>query len=237
VNAPLVKYLSMGSVPSAFAGAALVHRLSRGHSIDGALRTLLGVTLLLAASATIAKSALNAKRTGPPGTSLVPIAIKPLQTVAIGVIGGFVVGMTSVGSGSLVIVMLMLLYPRLSGSRLVGTDLAQAIPLVAAAALGHFVFGHIHFDLTLSLLVGSIPGVYFGAQLSARAPDRWIRPALVAVLVASALKLLSVPNTWVGVTLAVLIAVAAGFALARRAAERSAEVAKAPGADAGTAEI
>ena len=106
--------------------------------------------------------------------------MKPLRTLAIGVLGGFVVGMTSVGSGSLLIVMLMLLYPRLSGSRLVGTDLAQAIPLVGAAALGHVVFGDVHFGLTASLLVGSIPGVYLGARFSSRAPDRLIRPVLVA---------------------------------------------------------
>jgi hypothetical protein len=98
--------------------------------------------------------------------------------------------MTSVGSGSLMIVLLMLLYPRLASKSLVGTDLAQAIPLVASAALGQWVFGHINFGLAGALIVGSIPGVYLGARLSAFASDAIVRPVLVAVLVASALALL-----------------------------------------------
>jgi uncharacterized membrane protein YfcA len=106
------------------------------------------------------------------------------------VIGGLVVGMTSVGSGSVMIVLLMLLYPALSSNELVGTDLVQAIPLVLAAAVGHLLFGELQLGLTASLLVGSIPGVYLGARVSSRAPDRIIRPVLVVVLTVSALKLL-----------------------------------------------
>src|SRR5437879_5484160 len=111
--------------------------------------------------------------------------------------------MTSVGSGSLMIVLLMLLYPRLSSKTLVGTDLVQAIPLVASAALGHVLFGAVDFGLTGSLLVGSLPGVYVGARLSASAPDAVVRPALVIVLLASALKLIGVSTVevaaWVGI--------------------------------------
>jgi uncharacterized membrane protein YfcA len=100
------------------------------------------------------------------------------------------VGMTSVGSGSLMIVLLMLLYPRLSSKSLVGTDLMQAIPLVASAALGQFIFGHINFGVAGALILGSVPGVYLGARFSALAPDRIVRPILVGILVASALALL-----------------------------------------------
>jgi uncharacterized membrane protein YfcA len=110
------------------------------------------------------------------------------------VVGGLVVGMTSVGSGSLMIVMLLVLYPMLRSSELVGTDLVQAIPLVGSAAVGHLLFGDFRLDLTASLLVGSIPGVYLGARLSSRASDAVIRPALALVLVASGLKLLGVDN-------------------------------------------
>ena len=88
--------------------------------------------------------------------------------------------MTSVGSGSLMIVMLLLLYPKLGSREMVGTDLVQAIPLVGAAALGHLLFGHFQLDLTTSVLVGAIPGVYIGARISAKASDRYIRPALAA---------------------------------------------------------
>ena len=109
-------------------------------------------------------------------------------------IGGFAVGLTSVGSGSLMIVLLMLLYPTLSSREMVGTDLVQAIPLVASAALGHLVFGNLELGLTGSVLVGAIPGVYVGAHVSARASDRYIRPALIAVLTISSLKLVGASN-------------------------------------------
>jgi uncharacterized membrane protein YfcA len=213
VHRPMVRYLLLGSVPSAFAGAALIHHLGDSGAVNGAIRTMLGVALLVASGAQLAKAVLRAHRDGPPGTSQVPLAVKPLPTIAIGVLGGFIVGMTSVGSGSLIIVMLMLLYPRLSGSRLVGTDLAQAIPLVGAAALGHFVFGHVSFGLTASLIVGSVPGVCIGAYGSARAPDRVIRPVLVLVLAASALKLLGASNQVVGIVAAGLASVGIGWAV------------------------
>src|SRR5581483_2898781 len=118
-----------------------------------------------------------------------PVVIRPLLTVLIGALGGLVVGMTSVGSGSLIIVTLLVLYPQLSASELVGTDLVQAVPLVGSAALGHVLFGDLHLGLTTSLLAGSIPGVYVGAKVSALAPALVVRRALAIVLTASALKL------------------------------------------------
>jgi hypothetical protein len=122
------------------------------------------------------------------------VVIKPLPTVIVGLIGGVVVGLTSVGSGSLIIIALMALYPTLKASELVGTDLVQAVPLVASAAIGHLLFGDFHMDITTSLLLGCIPGVWVGAHLSARAPGGMVRRALAFVLLASALKLLNVSN-------------------------------------------
>jgi uncharacterized membrane protein YfcA len=122
-----------------------------------------------------------------------PHTIKPVSSVLIGMTGGLIVGMTSVGSGSLMIVLLMLLYPRLSSKTLVGTDLVQAVPLVVSAALGQLLFGHVDFGLAGALVLGSVPGVYLGARSSAHAPDAIVRPVLVSVLLASALALL-IPN-------------------------------------------
>src|SRR5438093_4093325 len=79
---------------------------------------------------------------------------KPLRTIAIGMIGGIVVGMTSVGSGSLMIILLLFLYPMIGANQLVGTDLTQAVPLTAAAALGALAFGHVQFGVTVSLVLG-----------------------------------------------------------------------------------
>jgi uncharacterized membrane protein YfcA len=199
VNLNLVRWLALGSVPAAFAGV-LVLRAIGAPEVADRLKVLLGAVLLVAAGAIVAKGVLQARRRagGAEGAALTggvhAIAIQPGRTLLIGVVGGLVVGMTSVGSGSLVIVLLMLVYPALSSNELVGTDLVQAIPLVLSAAVGHVLFGDLQLGLTASLLVGSVPGVYVGARVSSRAPDRIIRPVLVIVLTVSALKLLGASN-------------------------------------------
>jgi uncharacterized membrane protein YfcA len=133
----------------------------------------------------------------------------------VGAAGGLVVGMTSVGSGSLIIVMLMFLYPRLRSRQLVGSDLVQAVPMVAAAALGHLIGGDFQLGVTASIVLGGMPGVYLGARLSSQAPDRWIRPALLAVLAVSGLKLLGAADVTLLLALPVAL-LAAGFAVLRR---------------------
>src|SRR5262249_39149491 len=132
----------------------------------------------------------------PEGTSQ-SLVISPLRTVVIGVVGGFTVGMTSVGAGSVIIALLLMVYPTLRPAQLVGTDIVQAIPLVAAATLGHLLFGDVRFSLATFVLLGALPGVYLGARISAQGPAAVIRPLIVAVLLASALALLevSVPVT------------------------------------------
>jgi hypothetical protein len=136
-----------------------------------------------------------------PHENMPPFILRILPTLAVGLVGGLLVGLTSVGSGSIVIVCLMLLYPMLRGSQLVGTDLVQAIPLVTAAAVAHIIVGDFQLGLTASILIGSIPAVYVGARMSSRAPDGVIRPVLVFVLTASALKLLGVPTGVLGLVL------------------------------------
>jgi hypothetical protein len=131
-----------------------------------------------------------------------------LATVVIGAVGGLVVGMTSVGSGSLIIVMLMLLYPSLRASELVGTDLVQAIPLVASAAVGHVLLGDFRLALTTSVIAGALPGVYLGARVSVNASPRLVRRALALVLLVSGLKLVQLGN--VELVLVLVLALTAG---------------------------
>ena len=215
VNFALVRWLVVGSVPAAFAGVLVLRRLGDGAAVQGRIKQVLGVALLLAASSIAAKAVLQVRTArrdalgmAGGGSAAGPFQLRPLPTVVIGVVGGLVVGMTSVGSGSLMIVMLLLLYPMLRSSELVGTDLVQAIPLVASAAVGHLLFGDFQLGLTASLLVGSIPGVYLGARLSSRANDAVIRPALALVLVASGLKLLGVDNLQLGLLVLALVLLA-----------------------------
>ena len=194
VNWRLVRWLSVGSVPAAFGGAYAISRVSGG-GVQNDVKQILGWVLLVAAAGMALKSITQARRKSlPTGEMLDPALVRPFPTLLIGVVGGFAVGLTSVGSGSLMIVLLMLLYPTLSSREMVGTDLVQAIPLVASAALGHLVFGNLELGLTGSVLVGAIPGVYVGAHVSARASDRYIRPALIAVLTISSLKLVGASN-------------------------------------------
>jgi uncharacterized membrane protein YfcA len=134
---------------------------------------------------------------------------RPVLTVLIGMIGGVIVGMTSVGSGSLMIVLLLFLYPALSAGRLVGTDLTQAVPLTLAAALGALAFGHVQFAVTTSIVIGAIPAVLVGSFLSSRAPDKFIRPAITFVIFASGLKYVGVGTTALGWILCAMLLIAA----------------------------
>jgi uncharacterized protein len=214
VNTELVRWLVVGSVPSAFLGVLLLKSSGQGEELQHLVKLALGLALLVVALGLIVRPLLSRGRQA--GESVAPLVVKKWQTVLIGICGGLVVGLTSVGSGSLMIILLLMLYPKLRLSELVGTDLVQAIPLVASAALGHALFGDFRLALTASILIGSVPGVFIGAQLSSRAPDAVIRPVLILVLLASSLKLMGGSN---GV-LAVVIAVFAAAYLAVRASEQ-----------------
>lgn len=214
VNWRLTRWLALGSVPAASAGVFVLNHLGTGEDVAGRLKTMLGWALIVAAVAMVVRALLGARARArgaisETGAERTPVQLKRVATVLIGVAGGFIVGMTSVGSGSLMIVMLLLLYPQLSAKELVGTDLVQAIPLVGAATVSHVVFGHVDLGLTGSVLVGALPGVYLGARVSSRAPDALIRPVLVVILLASALKLLDFSNVALGGTLLLVALVAA----------------------------
>lgn len=227
VNLELVKWLVLGSVPTAFLGALILDHLGNGDVVQDRTKLLLGVALLLAASSMVLRRRITRRRdVDLRGDDVLP-AVKPLPTLLIGLAGGLVVGLSSVGSGSLMIVMLLALYPTLTASQLVGTDLVQAIPLVGSAAFGHLLFGDFRLGLTGSLLIGAIPGVYVGAHASSRAPDRLIRPVLIVVLAASGMKLLDAPNSLVAGFLALAVTVVAVSAYRRRTGA-SADASSAP---------
>jgi uncharacterized membrane protein YfcA len=198
VNTRLVGLLSTGSVPMAFLGAYLLHLLKESQNAQTNIERLLGSALLLGAAAMIFRFVLD-RRAGNLREGVVhDIDIHPLRTIVIGMIGGLVVGMTSVGSGSLMIVLMLFLYPMLGANQLVGTDLAQALPLTAAAALGALAFGSVSFGVTTSVIIGSVPAVLVGSVLSSRAPDRVIRPVITFVILASGLKYVGVGTTNLG---------------------------------------
>ncbi|HEX5268102.1 MAG TPA: sulfite exporter TauE/SafE family protein [Acidimicrobiales bacterium] len=215
VNLGLVTWMAAGSVPAAFLGSYLLHLMGHTTSAEHNIQRALGAALLVGAGAMVLRRALD-HRTGQRRRGLVgEVTLRPLPTLAIGVIGGLVVGITSVGAGSLMIVLLMFVYPAIGAKQLVGTDLTQAIPLTAAAALGALAFGHVALPVTGSLVVGSVPAVLVGSLLSSRVPDRMLRPVITFVILASGLKYVGLGTHALGVTLLVVVVVGGLFLGAR----------------------
>jgi uncharacterized membrane protein YfcA len=215
VNWWMVGWLCAGSVPSAFLGVLLLRLLGDDETMQNAIKIALGVALLLAAGGLLLKAWAGRKRRAdrPPP----PVHVRPVPTLLLGAVGGLIVGLTSVGSGSLIIVILLAMYPKLRANDLVGTDLVQAIPLVLSAAIGHALFGDLQLDVAGAVLIGSVPGVLLGARISSRAPVGLVRSALVVVLLASALKLLNVPTATVGVVTGAAIVAAVAVSVLNRA--------------------
>jgi uncharacterized membrane protein YfcA len=207
VNLRLVRWMVLGSVPSAFLGSYLLKLMGHTKAAAQNIEVALGAALLVGAGAMAVRFVLDRRggyrRTGAIGE----VTVRPLATIAIGIVGGVIVGITSVGSGSLMIVLLLFLYPTIGASQLVGTDLTQAVPLTAAAAIGAVLFGHVVFGVTASLIIGSVPAVLVGSMLSSSVPDRYIRPVIAFVIFASGLKYVGVGATALGWVLCGLLLV------------------------------
>jgi hypothetical protein len=215
VNWRLVGWMCAGSVPMAFLGSYLLHLLGGTSAQEKNVQIALGAALLAGTAAMLLRSWLDARSGRRRSARIGAIAVRPALTLLIGAVGGLVVGMTSVGSGSLMIVFLLFAYPLLGAGALVGTDLTQAVPLTAAAALGALTFGHVEFGLTTAIVVGSVPAVLIGSLLSSRAPDRYIRPVITFVIFASGLKYAGMGNTALGWTLCAALLACAAYWLIR----------------------
>jgi hypothetical protein len=210
VNFRLVRWMVLGSVPAAFVGAYLLHLMGNTGSDQTNIERALGTALLVGAGAMVLRFVLDRRSGNRRTASIAEIVPRPLPTVLLGALGGLIVGLTSVGSGSLMIVILLFLYPALSANQMVGTDLSQAVPLTLAAALGALIFGHVEFGVTTSLILGSVPAVLIGSIVSSRVPDRVVRPAIAFVIFASGLKYVGLDTTTLGWTLCAVLALAGG---------------------------
>ncbi len=215
VNLRLVGWMSLGSVPMAFLGAYLLREMGNSSADAKNVEIALGAALLLGAAAMVLRYVLDRRSRRPRTGKIAEVLVRPVPTVLIGMAGGLIVGITSVGSGSLMIILLLFAYPMLTAGQLVGTDLTQAVPLTAAAALGALTFGHVEFGVTASIIAGSVPAVLIGSLLSSRAPDRYIRPAITFVIFASGLKYVGVPTYPLGWTMGAILVAAGGYWLVR----------------------
>jgi uncharacterized protein len=211
VNRRLVLLMASGSVPAAVLGSYLLHLMGNSKSDVKHIELILGSALLIGAGAMVLRYALDRRAGADRGEEIHAITPRPLVTVLIGVVGGVIVGLTSVGAGSLMIVLLLFVYPTISAKQLVGTDLTQAVPLTLAAAVGALIFGKVQFGLTGSLIIGSVPAVFIGSMLSSSVPDRYIRPVIAFVILASGLKYVGLATTTLGWTLFGVLLAGAAF--------------------------
>jgi uncharacterized membrane protein YfcA len=202
-------WLASGSVPATIAGVWVVQYIRNlyGPAINDLIIHSIGFTLLLVAILLLIKpyimrrldhknlekqkqAALQGEELPAEGTTKWEKRYRPIVTIAVGAIVGFLVGLTSVGSGTLIIVALAFLFPRLSSKELVGADISHAVMLHVAATIAYFDAGTINWTLVLLLLIGSLPGVFLGSKLSKYIPDRIMRPILATVLVISGWKMI-----------------------------------------------
>ena len=195
-NFHLAKWLIIGSVPTAFLGAFIVDAVGASADQEAFMKAAIGVALLFAAVTYVARIYVSSRQPAEPGDDF---DIRPVLTLLLGAFGGLMVGTTSVGSGSVIMVILLLLYPRLAPRALVGTDLVQAIPLVMSAAISHVIVTGIDWAVLIPLIVGGSPGTFLGARLASVISPVVIRRGIVLVLLVTGLAMLDVPKVVVAV--------------------------------------
>jgi uncharacterized protein len=186
----IVQRLAMGSIPATFVTIlALKYFGVSAHGVSGLIASVLGFALILTAVTLIFRKWLLAnlsrfaERLTDKETSL--------YTTALGAFLGVIVSLSSVGAGAIGVTVLVLLYPKLPAARIVGSDIAHAVPLTLVAGLGHLLLlGSINFHLLIALLIGSLPGIVIGSHLAARVPDRVLRPVLASTLALTGARLI-----------------------------------------------
>lgn len=187
----VVGLLAMGSLPAAFFTLALLKYLALDEkTLRGLVTSVLSVALLLTAVVLLLKDHIKKLALRDDGT------VHELHhhhltaaTIITGIVVGALVTISSIGAGVLGTVALLFLYPRLSAAKIVGTDIAHAVPLTAIAGLGHMALGSVDWVLLGSLLLGSLPGIYLGSHLSAKAPEKVLRPLLAVMLLIIGIRL------------------------------------------------
>jgi len=209
VNFKVALWLACGSVPATLLSVGLVQYIRKhyGSMVNGVILHALGFTLVLVAVLLILKpfilryfdqrrmekqkqEALIGEISSTERSKNWEKRYRPIVTAMVGAVVGFLVGLTSVGSGTLIIVSIAFLFPRLTSKELVGTDIFQAFMLLASGAIAYIVAGTINWPIVGLLLIGSLPGVYLGSKSSKFIPERYMRPVLATVLAISGLKLI-----------------------------------------------
>jgi uncharacterized membrane protein YfcA len=185
----IVGRLAIGSVPATGATLWFLSSQAKHAAVNGLITTTLAWALIATAVAVLFRKAIVSflsERT----KELTPAYTTGL-TILLGAVLGVLVAMTSVGAGALGMTVLLVLYPKTDVAKLVGSDIAHAVPLTLIAGLGHWMMGSVNWSLLASLLTGSIPGIIVGSVLAARTPDGLLRPVLASTLALVGAKLLT----------------------------------------------
>jgi len=191
VDWKVVGLLAMGSLPSALVTILMLKYLALDEkTLRSVVTSVLSVALLLTAVVLLFKEQIMKIGRRRDGTMYeLHHRYLPTATIATGVVVGSLVTVSSIGAGVLGTVALLFLYPRLPAVKIVGTDIAHAVPLTALAGMGHLALGTVDLVLLGSLLLGSLPGIYIGSHLSAKVPERVLRPLLAMMLLIIGLKM------------------------------------------------
>lgn len=189
----VVKWMSLGSLPASVVTIFVIkHLISIEKDVTGLITFTLGVALILTAIAVLIRSYMTRKQIREIESSLISSGrFKQMQvpaTILVGLILGVLVTISSVGAGALGTIAILFLYPKMSTLKVVGTDLAHAIPLTAVAGFGHWTLGNVDFALLGTLLIGSLPGIWIGSHISAKIPEKTLRPLLAVLLLIIGLK-------------------------------------------------
>lgn len=200
----IVRLLALGSVPASIITTIFLAKMDI--TSDSAVLTIkfwLGIALMLTALSVIFRNQLASfSKNG----HWIPPAYAPALTILLGIVLGFLVTLTSVGAGALGVTALLILYPKTSITKIVGTDVAHAVPLTLVAGLGHVSLGTVDYPLLGTLLIGSIPGIWIGSHLSAKVAEHWIRLILALILVYVGQKLaFPAMSSFIGIGFLILI--------------------------------
>lgn len=193
VDWKVVGLLGMGSLPAAVVTIALLKYLALDEkTLRGLVTGVLSVALLLTATALLLKDWIKKIGRRDDGTVYeLHHHHLPAATIVTGAVVGALVTISSIGAGVLGTVALLFLYPRMPAAKVVGSDIAHAVPLTALAGMGHMALGTVDLVLLAGLLLGSLPGIYIGSHLSAKVPEKVLRPALAAMLLIIAIKMIT----------------------------------------------
>jgi uncharacterized protein len=189
VDWSIVRRLASGSVPAAVVTLLTLNALGKpSETTEHVIMSVLGVTLILTSISVLFRTQIVVWATRTFGTR--DAAHRTASTVFLGIILGVLVSISSVGAGAIGVTALLILYPGMPVAKIVGSDIAHAVPLTLVAGIGHWMIGTVNFALLASLLVGSIPGIIVGSLIGSRASDRALKPILAGVLMIVGTKLL-----------------------------------------------